>query len=234
VSLFGFCLSDISQYFKSCRINDPNVNVCVKNQLNGLRQYFHTGIPELNLQPIEPLLVQQLNIDNDNGNFRLNGKYKNIVIKGASGIYITDVRTDLKNLRIDAKLTIPKLEARGNFDVQGQAILLPIVAKGNFALELTGVTAIAKFFAKEVYRNNVAYLQIDRFYIDYSVKGAKIKISDQFSPQITEIINTFLNQNAILLVQETRASTAKAIAPIFRNLLQNVLNTSPMSSFFTK
>lgn len=44
----------------------------------------------------EPLTIPQLTINNENGNFRLNGKYKNVVVRGGSGIYITDVKSDLK------------------------------------------------------------------------------------------------------------------------------------------
>lgn len=80
------------------------------------------------------------------------------------------------------------MEIKGNFDIFGQALLLPIRAKGEFWLELTSITAIAKIFAKEVLRNGVPYAQIDRFYVDFGVKGAKIKVSDQVNPQLSKFL----------------------------------------------
>lgn len=81
---------------------------------------------------------------------------------------------------------IPKVVAHGQFDVVGQALLLPIRAQGDFALELTSLTAIVKIYAKQVFKSEVAYLQIDRLGLDFVVKGAKIKIADQLSPQLSE------------------------------------------------
>ncbi len=144
------------------------------------------GVPELNILPLEPLIVPQIQIINDNGNFKLNGKYKNVRINGGSNIRVTDVKSDIKTLRVDVKLQIPKLEIKGNFDVFGQALVLPIRAKGDFWFELGGVSAIAKIFGKEVYRDGIPYLSIDRFAIDYAAKTAKMKIVDTVQPQLSK------------------------------------------------
>lgn len=45
------------------------------------------------------------------------------------------------------------------------------------------VTAVARILGREVYRDNDIYLNVDKFDIDFVLKGAKFKIIDKVAPR---------------------------------------------------
>lgn len=45
------------------------------------------------------------------------------------------------------------------------------------------ITAIAKVYGKEVERNGVSYMDIDKLNIDFTMKGARFKVKDNLNSQ---------------------------------------------------
>lgn len=54
------------------------------------------GLPEINVPPLEPLMIDQMNMDNDAGAVRIKARFVNISAKGASNYTIREVRSDVK------------------------------------------------------------------------------------------------------------------------------------------
>jgi len=86
---------------------------------------------------MEPLKIDQLQIENNAGNIKIKGLFTNIVNTGAGNFTIKEVRSDLKKLRLDMSLYIPHIVSRGRYEVIGQVLLLPIRSHGEYHAEFS-------------------------------------------------------------------------------------------------
>lgn len=76
------------------------------------------------------------------------------------------------------RLTIPRVESRGKYEVIGNVLLLPVRSNGEFWAEFTDITAIAKVYGKEVKRENDIYMHIEKLGVDFTMKNARFKVKD--------------------------------------------------------
>jgi hypothetical protein len=226
--LFGVTLAETPHYIMPCSKSDPNINECLKNFFNHLNKYLAYGIPEINLPSVEPLRVNQVILEDNTAGFRVKAYLKDILAYGGSKMHVTDVKSDIKKLHMDLKLEVPSVKMRGNYDIGGQFLIIPFRVRGEFLSEFTNVTAIAKIFGKEVYRNNEVYMGVDRFDIDFVLKGARFKIIDKVAPRFAEVFNIFLNQNYQLIMQEMRRSVSHSLVKIFKDILQAAYASVPI------
>lgn len=88
------------------------------------------------------------------------------------------IQSLLQKLRIDMRLTIPRVESRGKYEVIGNVLLLPVRSNGEFWAEFSDITAIAKVYGKEVKRENDLYMHIEKLGIDFTMKNARFKVKD--------------------------------------------------------
>lgn len=192
-----------------CNRNDPQINQCVKRSFNHLKPFLGKGLPEINVPPLEPLLVEQMNMDNDAGAVRIKARFSDILAKGASNYTIKEVRSDVKvfdlisieifkrikfifltliivhlqKLRFDMRLTIPRVEARGKYEIVGNVLLLPVRSNGEFWAEFSEITAVIKVYGKETTRDEDVFMHIEKLGLDFTVKNARFKVKDNINSQ---------------------------------------------------
>lgn len=99
--------------------------------------FFFPGIRELDLPPIEPLVIPELKIENGQGAVRVKALFSNITAYGPGNYTINKVRSNLRNLRMDIHLSIPRMELQGRYDVAGNVLLFPIQSQGDFAAKFS-------------------------------------------------------------------------------------------------
>lgn len=85
-----------ASYILPCIRNDPQINQCIKRSFNHLKAFLGKGLPEINVPALEPLLIEQMNMDNDAGAVRIKARFTEILTKGASNYTIKEVRSDVK------------------------------------------------------------------------------------------------------------------------------------------
>lgn len=85
-----------AKYILPCSRSDPQINQCVKKSFNHLKPFLGKGLPEINVPALEPLIVEQMNMDNDAGAVRIKARFSEISAKGASNYTIREVRSDVK------------------------------------------------------------------------------------------------------------------------------------------
>lgn len=100
-NVFSFFFSDIflhhiAKYILPCSRTDPQINQCIKKSFNHLKPFLGKGLPELNVPALEPLVVEQMNMDNDAGAVRIKARFSEIAAKGASNYTVREVRSDVK------------------------------------------------------------------------------------------------------------------------------------------
>lgn len=60
-----------------------------------MRPYLAKGLPELEVPPVEPLVIEELAMENNAGAVRIKALFTNITAKGPSNFTVRDVRSDI-------------------------------------------------------------------------------------------------------------------------------------------
>uniref|UniRef100_A0A2A4K9W6 Uncharacterized protein n=1 Tax=Heliothis virescens TaxID=7102 RepID=A0A2A4K9W6_HELVI len=225
----------IPEYILPCSQNDPQLDTCIKNSFNHLRPYLSRGIPELGVPPVEPLFIDRLVMANDAGPVRVTAAFSNITVVGPSNYTITKIRSDLKKLRIDMGLVLPRIEITGRYEVSGQVLLFPVRSQGDFWASFGDVVAIAKIFGKETTRENVKYMLADRLLVDFKLRTSRFKVKDTVNhgSVIGEAMNQFLNNNAAEIIEEMRPAASASIAKHFQAFVNAAFSKIPIDVWLT-
>lgn len=96
------------------------------------------------------------------------------------------------------RLTIPRVEARGKYEVVGQVLLLPVRSNGEFWAEFSDITAVIKVYGKEQTRNEDVYMHIEKLGLDFTMKNARFKVKDNVNSQ--NVLGTFTFHFHILIL----------------------------------
>ncbi|GLH08854.1 Uncharacterized protein GBIM_14015 [Gryllus bimaculatus] len=93
MSADDFCL--LSDYFLVCRRGDPDFAGCVKRSIEDARPRLVKGMPEVRLPSIDPLRIEQLEMQEGQGNFRFLMRLKNVSITGLKDFVMRSIKADL-------------------------------------------------------------------------------------------------------------------------------------------
>jgi len=69
-----------ASYIKVCKRKDPELNKCVVNTIENLRNKLKTGIPELNTPPVEPLVLKHMRLLRNSQSTRFDFNLTNIQV----------------------------------------------------------------------------------------------------------------------------------------------------------
>ncbi|KAJ8735003.1 hypothetical protein PYW08_014253 [Mythimna loreyi] len=208
-------------YFPACKRSDPQIEKCVLNGLEAVKAHLKDGIPEVNIPALDPFTVPTLKLDRTAPNLRIKATVKHGKAYGGSDFKIEKLKLNLNNkYAAELKITLPKLMVVANYDVKGSRILaLDINGKGRLRGNFTGITVVAKGFAKPVAKEGVDYLQVDKLVSKVKIGHAQIEIDESERPLAAQSAVTFFNAspNVILdilnpLIEETAAAVIKAFA----------------------
>ncbi|CAH0722890.1 unnamed protein product, partial [Brenthis ino] len=225
----------IPEYLLPCSRSDPELDNCIKGSFNHLRPYLARGLDDLDVPPVEPLFIDRLAMENDAGPVRVRATFSNITVVGPSNYTVTKIRSDLKKLRIDMGLMLPRIEVTGHYEVSGQVLLFPVRSQGDFWASFNDVVAIVKIFGKEIVREAVKYMSADRMQVDFKLKSARFKVRDTVNhgSVIGEAMNQFLNNNAAEIIDEMRPAASAAIAKHFKTFLNAAFERIPIDVWLT-
>ncbi|XP_076683078.1 protein takeout [Andrena cerasifolii] len=218
------------EYILPCNRSDPKIESCFQKTLNHLQPYLLKGISDLDLPPIEPLVIPELRMENGHGAVRIRALFSNITVIGAGNYSITKTRLDLTSYRLDLHLAFPKIELQGRYEVAGNVLLFPIQSQGDFWALFGDVLAIARVQGVEEIRNGVRYLKVSRMLVDFSLGRARLRVVDQINGDnvIGQAMNQFLNQHAKEIIEEMRPAASESIAKHFKDFLGKALNKVPL------
>jgi hypothetical protein len=86
---------------------------------NKLASYLHEGIPELGLDNVEPVVVDEISIALGEGPDAYRATFSNIEAYGVSNISLAKVRSDIDTYQFQLTYEIPRIKVRSNFKSTG-------------------------------------------------------------------------------------------------------------------
>lgn len=151
-----------------CRVDDE---ACILRQTQTYVRLYKNGIPERNVPSIDPLQLGTLSInsggDTDSVQFNLimrNTTLHNfadtVIFKTAKG-FTKDLTKPLKLLW---SVTLPAVEVRADYDVEGKILILPIVSHGKLVVKLNEMQSRSRIRAiPEKRADGHTYLKVTEY-----------------------------------------------------------------------
>lgn len=110
----------ISDYFiEKCYRDDPELDECLKYSGNKFASYLHEGIPEIDLENVEPVIIDEISISLGDNEDAYRATFSNIEAYGVSNISVAQVRSDIDTYQFQITYKIPFIKVRSNFQSTG-------------------------------------------------------------------------------------------------------------------
>ncbi|XP_063698094.1 uncharacterized protein LOC134829031 [Culicoides brevitarsis] len=112
---------------------------CLKNALNEMRIFYHSGLPDYNVKPFDPhygKFIEQRRGDAGTGLFGYKLVLSDVYEYGWADSKITSLRTDPENDRFVYSQYFGNKSLTGNYDFRARILGAPIHTKGSWNLVL--------------------------------------------------------------------------------------------------
>ncbi|KAH8294888.1 hypothetical protein KR018_003856, partial [Drosophila ironensis] len=222
----------LADFIKVCHRNDPELAKCVKTSVHSLRPNLGKGIKQLNVPPLEPLYIKELNILD--GSAGLTVVAKNLSILGASNFEITRLRASIEKKRFDFELILPHLQCEGVYEINGNVLALPIKGNGPFTGNFTSFVAYVRLQYDIVSVNDLEYLHVKEFALKIRTGKGNLKLQNLFNGDkvLGDVINETINQNFELFTNEVIAPISRALQDQFSAITTKILENFTYNELF--
>ncbi|XP_071645963.1 uncharacterized protein [Temnothorax longispinosus] len=117
----------LPSYLRPCGRKDPNYDQCIRNSAELLKDKICTGMPELNLPPNEPLIIDKL-VVYDTANVKLH--LSDVKVYGICDFVINSVHANPDKLHYDFNVNVKALRFDAMYDFNIHILLTQIAHKG--------------------------------------------------------------------------------------------------------
>uniref|UniRef100_A0A2A4JM86 Uncharacterized protein n=1 Tax=Heliothis virescens TaxID=7102 RepID=A0A2A4JM86_HELVI len=229
VLVFGFAQAAVLPVEK-CSLEDA---ACLVPAFQKMIPIFTAGMPEANVEALDPLEIEDLAFELAGLKFTLKGG----VMKGLKTATVDNVEWDTKKkfFAIDFHLDN---SVKGHYTADGRVLILPITGDGQMKLKLKHLQ-IKLYIHYDVIKNadGKDVIKPKKYNFDFDVKEhAHYHLSNLFNgnKELSEAMLSFLNENWRQIAQEFGRPVIDATAKtIFKNIV-NFFEAMPMEEIAMK
>jgi hypothetical protein len=226
--------------FNLCKKSDPNLDKCLKTSLQSVIPELSEGYPKLRIPAIEPFELSSLEIDQGKGSSKsvsIDLKLKDVKIMGLKSTVIDSLKVDVDNYKLSGKIGFSKpLEITGQYTINGKVLVLPITGNGACSLDLQDPVLELKEVSGTPYqKNGKTFVQINKIDLKLvSVKKLNVKMENLFNgnKQLGDSMNTILNENWSVFLEELKPAFEEAIAAIAQDIVNKALQKTAYTDIF--
>lgn len=128
-----------------------------------------------------------------------------------------------------------KLTIEGDYRIAGRVLLLPINGEGKCKLDFHGWDSDWKLTAKATTKNNKDYMVVDKSKLEFKATKLTMNFENLFNgdKQLSETMNSFLNDNWSEILNELRPSLSDTISQILISLVSGTFSRIPYNEIFS-
>ncbi|KAK4879888.1 hypothetical protein RN001_008034 [Aquatica leii] len=211
----------IPSYVQICSRNDPKIDECMIKTIDNILKHGAGGIPEMNLQSLDPLYVKDVAVDTNGNLIKIHAELKSLVMQNIKSVVISYLKSDPSNGRFTATLYFPSVTAQGNYEIKGQILTFAIESKGTLDFDAKNITTEIEWYGKLYDKNGNTHLLIERIETKTDIKEMKLRFYNLFENNevLTETVNTIINDN----IQELKKD--------LNNIIENTIGDCALSYF---
>ncbi|KAL7024879.1 hypothetical protein ACKWTF_013230 [Chironomus riparius] len=209
---------------EKCRINDDK---CLVRSSNKILRKYYGGITEIDLQSLDPFVVDKLKVLHDYGVIKANGTVYNINLKGLSSATIEKLLGFDKNL-LEIHFKVPRLHVKGFYIATGSVFGIPSQAEGIFTLNFYDFSGKLKIKLERFTRNGKEY-----FRTVGSDMSSDVRSGDMDASSLSRSIVWIINQGFdVVLKSSMKAYVGNVWTKFYENKINTVLNKVPIRELF--
>ncbi|XP_060809378.1 protein takeout-like [Amyelois transitella] len=211
-----------------CPREDRALGRCLRDALNTYIPKLATGLPEYGIPPSEPLVVPSLSIQQSTGPITVWSSYTDVTVRGPSTMKIKDVKVHSDEHKVVAKIYIPELRMKGNYDLSGNLMMLPIKGDGKFSAKYGDIDAVVTINLGRTPRHNgVDALSCEDLHVKFHLGYASMQLQNLFGgdDELGNTMNAFLNENWQKLAEELKTPMEEALRDFFKPLADHAFAT---------
>ncbi|KAK7864170.1 hypothetical protein R5R35_004085 [Gryllus longicercus] len=226
----------LPSYLHVCKRGDPQLEQCVLTSVEKIRPKLLSGIPELNVPSMEPLIIPELVI-RPSPRFQAVGK--DVQVFGGSNFKVTRLRIEVNATALSfvAGVSVPHLSFVSDYQVDGQILVLPIKGRGQLTANVSDVTGSLHLLGKIVKRKGAEYLQFveGEFRLEL-LSPVKIHLDNLFNGDkaLGEATNAALNENSEELTEVVVPVAERVVAQFALDTANKISSAFPFDQLLPK
>jgi len=216
-------------WLKSCKRSDPKMNDCLTELFTVMFPELAKGIPEINVDPFEPLKLDKVSVTKGAGAVILTGSFYNLTVVGPSNSFPTYTDLNIKENTWNFGVNLRQLDIKAKYNLKGHVLILPIIGNGNCELSLGGVDTKVKTNVSFTMKEGREIMQVTSMKLGFTLNKIKVKMDNLFNGNkvLGLTVNTFLNQNGLEIVKELEEPLSENLAQIFTDIINNIFVKLP-------
>ncbi|XP_046420967.1 circadian clock-controlled protein daywake-like isoform X1 [Neodiprion virginianus] len=232
--LLGTTMAVLPSYIVPCKKSNPNLDRCITETIESLRERLAEGIPELGAPALEPLQLENVRLLRGPVGARLDVNLTNMEVRGPSTFKVHNLKSNLDKNSFTFRVAFDRLTFRGKYQMDARVLLLRLAGKGDVTGNFTGYSSDVVLRGHKVVRNEVEYLNFERMKLKIKIGEAKIHLSNLFGgdPILGPATNDILNTNSAVFVEELKPVLESSLADLFTDVANTVTTSFTYKELF--
>ncbi|XP_011705213.1 PREDICTED: uncharacterized protein LOC105460456, partial [Wasmannia auropunctata] len=207
-----YAAEKLPSYIHVCGRKDPNYNECFMNSANIAKSRVCTGMPEFDIPPSEPIIIDKIVVYNTT-NLKLN--LEDVKVTGFCNFEIKSINTSSDRLHFVMDVVQKHIDVDSKYDVDIR-ILVSFVNKGMIHVSLDNVDGILSVDLKIETKNNKTEIYASKVNLDIRLKTFKVEFdnSEKDLVQLHEAIRQVVNDNQQELINKIEPVMEKKFSEI--------------------
>ncbi|XP_046683248.1 protein takeout-like [Homalodisca vitripennis] len=229
---------EVPTYTEPCYRNKPEFNDCVKRALQGIiPKLAKVGIPELELESIDPLRVAEMAMAYDANVIAGKVILKDTVTRGIGKLKIMAVRSvanDPTRFMMEIDFYIPKMVTGGFYSMQGHVGDIPISGGDTYNITMGGVSGTWRLTGSPLAEDGQTFMRIDKFEVIPEVQALKVHANNLFkgNPELSTVTIAFVNRFWRELYEEMLPYAQESFDKTVRQILNKIFLKIPYDQLF--
>ncbi|VEN34882.1 unnamed protein product [Callosobruchus maculatus] len=205
------------------------------DSVNGLRPKLIKGIPELDVPSIEPLPYGTVKVRSAPGTrAKVEANLTNVQIWGLSSYKLLEMKPNLPKNRFVFRLNIPRIECKGDYDVDLNVLILRYKGNGPFRGNLTNIDVEVLVKGKIEKINGKNHMQLSKMLMHIGIGTAHFILDELFSsnPILGRIVDVVVNENTQDFLNEIRPALEVAISNRSLEMANRIFKTVTFDELF--
>ncbi|KAF5305562.1 hypothetical protein FQA39_LY01653 [Lamprigera yunnana] len=221
------------EFVSKCYIKKPNFEECSTKAVQKLFSAIPKGVPEIGLEPLDPLRIPFVRILQGGGPVSVNASLTNVTVLGFGSTRIVANTVDPKTYDFHTKLHLPKLRIDGNYILLGRILVIPLTGRGKCWFEAKDVEIYVKSDVDLYKKDGFNFYNVTKAHVKFSIGGLKLFMGNLFDgvKALEDTTNAYLNANWKPVADSLHPILVNTIEDIMLDILQRVFNNIPADFF---
>lgn len=220
--------SQLPNGWLGCKRSDPNRDKCVTNGAQiALTSIAKSGLKKYGIFPAEPLRFTTLVIDQPTGPVNIKLNFTDLDVFGIKELKVN--RATWKGNSINLDLTSPKLIVVGDYAVNGNVLILPIVGQGRSNITIDKCNLEAELKLKEYTKDKTTFFECEKILLKITGDRVFFMFENLFNgdKRLGDNMNKFLNENWQLIWMEVQPAIQNSIEQAIEKIANRMFSKLP-------